>query len=76
MFVNIQYHFIIILLEACFDVRESPKLWKRLAVQQEQMEGTPDVEWFSTHPSHSNRASNLDSLLPEASSALFQTAIG
>ncbi|KXJ14754.1 Metalloendopeptidase OMA1, mitochondrial [Exaiptasia diaphana] len=54
--------------KACFDVRESPKLWERLAVK-ENMEGTPDAEWLSTHPSHTSRASNLDSLLPEVSSA-------
>ncbi|KAK3754642.1 hypothetical protein QZH41_014927 [Actinostola sp. cb2023] len=52
--------------KACFDVRESPKVWKRLAVK-EQNEGVPNAEWLSTHPSHANRASNLDSLLPEAS---------
>lgn len=50
--------------QACFDVRQSPKVWKRLAAQQ-QLEGNPDVEWLSTHPSHATRANNLESLLPE-----------
>jgi len=54
------------MFQACFDVRESPKVWKRLA-QQEQLAGDENVEWLSTHPSHTSRALKLDSLLPEVS---------
>lgn len=61
--ININY------FQACFDVRESPKVWKRLAMQEE-IEREPDAEWLSTHPSHTSRASKLDSLLPEASHAV------
>ncbi|XP_032232169.2 metalloendopeptidase OMA1, mitochondrial isoform X1 [Nematostella vectensis] len=53
--------------KACFDVRESPKVWSRIGAMEEhtkQQSALP--EWLSTHPSHANRANKLQALLPEA----------
>lgn len=52
--------------KACFDVRESPRFWWRLAAAQDQMAQPEALKWLSTHPSHSDRAQKLETLLPKA----------
>ena len=47
---------------ACFDVRYMPKFWERM--HKTDAGQTPD--WLSTHPSHENRVSWLNDLLPTA----------
>lgn len=52
--------------QACFDVREGPRVWQRFgALEKEQEESS--VEWLSTHPSHENRERNLEDIVPEVS---------
>ena len=48
-----------------FDVRESPRFWWRLATAQDQMAKPEALKWLSTHPSHSDRAQKLETLLPK-----------
>lgn len=51
--------------KACFDVRESPMLWRRLALSRNTNE-TELPTWLSTHPTHDARAEKLEGLLPKA----------
>lgn len=56
-----------LIARACFDVRESSSLWKRLAFLEEISTGEePPLEWISTHPASETRAALLDELIPEA----------
>ncbi|CAI5777068.1 metalloendopeptidase OMA1, mitochondrial [Podarcis lilfordi] len=51
--------------KACMDVRASSVFWQKMELA-ETLTGQPRVpEWFSTHPSHENRAEHLDRLIPE-----------
>lgn len=52
--------------KACFNVRESPRFWRRLAITQKEMDKPELIKWLSTHPTHSDRADNLEALLPQA----------
>ncbi|PFX30818.1 metalloendopeptidase OMA1, mitochondrial-like [Stylophora pistillata] len=52
--------------KACFDVRESPRFWRRLANTQNEMDEPELLKWLSTHPKHRDRADNLEALLPQA----------
>lgn len=52
--------------KACFDVRESPRFWRQVAVTQNQTDQPELLKWLSTHPTHSDRADNLEALLPQA----------
>jgi metalloendopeptidase OMA1, mitochondrial len=47
---------------ACFDPREAPKLWERMAAQG----GARPPEFSSTHPSNATRIENLNAWMPEA----------
>ncbi|XP_077963918.1 metalloendopeptidase OMA1, mitochondrial isoform X1 [Gasterosteus aculeatus] len=52
--------------KACADVRAGPVFWQQMEIR-EQLTGESSVpEWLSTHPSHKNRFTQLDSLLPQA----------
>ena len=51
--------------QACFDVREGPRFWKRMAVTQNQTNQPELLKWLSTHPTHGDRAENLEALLPQ-----------
>ncbi|MGH0127169.1 UNVERIFIED_CONTAM: hypothetical protein FKN15_071578 [Acipenser sinensis] len=52
--------------KACADVRAGPVFWQQMMVT-ETLTGEPRVpEWLSTHPSHENRAEQLDRLIPQA----------
>lgn len=52
--------------KACFDVRESPKFWRRLAMSQNNSGPSELLKWLSTHPSHGDRAEKLELVLPKA----------
>ena len=53
---------LIFLARACFDPREAPRLWERMA---ENSQGQPR-EFMSTHPSHDTRIRQLNDWMPEA----------
>jgi predicted Zn-dependent protease len=48
--------------KGCFDPREAPKLWERMA---RASRGSPS-EFMSTHPSHETRISQFHEWMPEA----------
>ncbi|XP_036971545.1 metalloendopeptidase OMA1, mitochondrial [Acanthopagrus latus] len=52
--------------KACADVRAGPVFWQQMEIR-DQLTGEPTVpEWLSTHPSHRNRFTQLDRLVPQA----------
>lgn len=52
--------------KACADVRAGPVFWQQMEIR-DQLTGEPDFpEWLSTHPSHRNRFTQLDRLVPQA----------
>ena len=53
---------LIYLARACYDPREAPKIWERMA---EKSKGQPQ-EFMSTHPSHKTRIQLLNEWMPEA----------
>lgn len=56
------YMGLIYLARACFDPREAPKIWERMA---EHSKGQPS-EFMSTHPSHETRIRLLNEWMSEA----------
>ena len=53
--------------KACFDVREAPAFWGKMALIVENQIGEVEIpEFLSTHPSHSSREKHLLDLLPKA----------
>ncbi|KAM9358023.1 metalloendopeptidase OMA1, mitochondrial [Symphorus nematophorus] len=52
--------------KACADVRAGPVFWQQMEMR-DQLSGEPTLpEWLSTHPSHRNRFTQLDRLIPQA----------
>uniref|UniRef100_A0A8C9NYL4 Metalloendopeptidase OMA1, mitochondrial n=1 Tax=Spermophilus dauricus TaxID=99837 RepID=A0A8C9NYL4_SPEDA len=52
--------------KACVDVRASSVFWQQMEFA-DSLQGHPKLpEWLSTHPSHENRAEQLDRLIPQA----------
>lgn len=52
--------------KACADVRAGPVFWQQMEIR-DQLSGAPTLpEWLSTHPSHRNRFTQLDRLVPQA----------
>ncbi|XP_070688975.1 metalloendopeptidase OMA1, mitochondrial isoform X2 [Pempheris klunzingeri] len=52
--------------KACADVRAGPVFWQQMEIR-DQLKGEPTLpEWLSTHPSHRNRFTQLDRLIPQA----------
>nr|XP_043899118.1 metalloendopeptidase OMA1, mitochondrial isoform X1 [Solea senegalensis] len=52
--------------KACADVRAGPVFWQQMEIR-DQLTGQPSLpEWLSTHPSHRNRFTQMDILIPEA----------
>ncbi|XP_069006687.1 metalloendopeptidase OMA1, mitochondrial isoform X1 [Embiotoca jacksoni] len=52
--------------KACADVRAGPVFWQQMEIR-DQLTGEPTFpEWLSTHPSHRNRFTQLDRLIPQA----------
>ncbi|MCK9489651.1 MAG: M48 family metallopeptidase [Xanthomonadales bacterium] len=54
---------LMIAARACFDPREAPKLWQRMAAAAG---GSQSSEFMSTHPSHDTRINRLNDLMPQA----------
>ncbi|XP_028818519.1 metalloendopeptidase OMA1, mitochondrial isoform X1 [Denticeps clupeoides] len=52
--------------KACADVRAAPVFWQQLELVEELHGEPPLPEWRSSHPSHQNRAKQLDRLVPQA----------
>lgn len=51
--------------QACADVRAGPVFWQQMEIR-DQLSGEPSLpEWLSTHPSHRNRITHLDRLIPQ-----------
>uniref|UniRef100_UPI0037E8DFE2 metalloendopeptidase OMA1, mitochondrial n=1 Tax=Semicossyphus pulcher TaxID=241346 RepID=UPI0037E8DFE2 len=52
--------------KACADVRAGPVFWQQMEIR-DQLTGEPALpEWLSTHPSHRNRFTQMDRLIPQA----------
>ena len=51
--------------QACFDVRESPKLWRQLSLAKNNNDEAESPTWLSSHPTHKDRAEKLEGLLPK-----------
>ncbi|XP_072294186.1 metalloendopeptidase OMA1, mitochondrial [Eucyclogobius newberryi] len=52
--------------KACADVRAGPVFWQQMEMR-DRLQGEPELpEWLSTHPSHKNRYTQLDRLIPQA----------
>ena len=56
------YMGLIYLARACYDPREAPKIWERMA---KNSKGQPQ-EFMSTHPSHETRIKQLNEWMPHA----------
>ncbi|XP_070602111.1 metalloendopeptidase OMA1, mitochondrial [Erythrolamprus reginae] len=52
--------------KACMDVRASSVFWQQMELATILQKEPQLPEWLSTHPSHENRAEQLDRLIPEA----------
>uniref|UniRef100_A0A8C2XRQ1 Metalloendopeptidase OMA1, mitochondrial n=1 Tax=Cyclopterus lumpus TaxID=8103 RepID=A0A8C2XRQ1_CYCLU len=51
--------------KACADVRAGPVFWQQMEIR-DQLTGDPTFpEWLSTHPSHKNRFTQLDRVMPQ-----------
>lgn len=55
---------LILMAKACFNPREAPEFWKRMA--ESQRTTNKPIEFMSTHPSDETRISNLNSWMPNA----------
>ncbi|XP_026680657.1 metalloendopeptidase OMA1, mitochondrial-like [Diaphorina citri] len=56
-----------LMARACYDVRVAPLFWQKMALKETQDQVGPKMEeYLSTHPSHENRANNLESKMKEA----------
>ncbi|KAI5741041.1 hypothetical protein M8J76_009809 [Diaphorina citri] len=56
-----------LMARACYDVRVAPFFWQKMALKETQDQVGPKMEeYLSTHPSHENRANNLESKMKEA----------
>jgi predicted Zn-dependent protease len=51
-----------LLVRACFDPREAPKLWERMA----ELGGERQPDMLSTHPNPAARAQVFDEVMPQA----------
>lgn len=52
--------------KACADVRAGPVFWQQMEMR-DRLQGEPELpEWLSTHPSHKNRYTQMDRLIPQA----------
>lgn len=52
--------------KACADVRAGPVFWQQMEMR-DRLQGGPELpEWLSTHPSHKNRYTQMDRLIPQA----------
>jgi predicted Zn-dependent protease len=58
---------------ACFDPREAPRLWERMA---QASGGAAPAEFMSTHPGHETRIQNLNQWMPEALRARAESCGG
>lgn len=52
--------------KACADVRAGPVFWQQMEMR-DRLHGELELpEWLSTHPSHKNRYTQMDRLIPQA----------
>ncbi|XP_029001691.1 metalloendopeptidase OMA1, mitochondrial isoform X2 [Betta splendens] len=52
--------------KACADVRAAPVFWQQMELADNLNGKATLPEWLSTHPSHKNRFTQLDRLIPQA----------
>uniref|UniRef100_A0A3Q1GM21 Metalloendopeptidase OMA1, mitochondrial n=1 Tax=Acanthochromis polyacanthus TaxID=80966 RepID=A0A3Q1GM21_9TELE len=52
--------------KACADVRAAPVFWQQMEIRDQLTGELTFPEWLSTHPSHRNRFTQLDRLVPQA----------
>ncbi|MCV6639063.1 M48 family metallopeptidase [Candidatus Albibeggiatoa sp. nov. NOAA] len=55
---------LLLMSRACFDPKEAPKFWQRMA--KAAGDGKQPAEFMSTHPSHNTRIKQLQQWIPEA----------
>lgn len=52
--------------KACADVRAGPVFWQQMEMR-DRLQGELELpEWLSTHPSHKNRYTQMDRVIPQA----------
>lgn len=51
--------------QACADVRAGPVFWQQMEIRDQLTGESSFPEWLSTHPSHRNRFTQLDRLIPQ-----------
>ena len=52
----IKGYFFIVVLQACYDVREAPAIWQVMEmIAEDPLENDKDWEFLSTHPVHQTR---------------------
>lgn len=52
--------------KACADVRAGPVFWQQMEMR-DRLQGELELpEWLSTHPSHKNRYTQMDRIIPQA----------
>lgn len=57
---------LLMMAKACYDVRVAPVFWHKMKFIETEQGGPKVSEFLSTHPSHENRANNLESKIKEA----------
>eukprot|EP00088_Acartia_fossae_P044543 TRINITY_DN4733_c1_g1_i11.p1 TRINITY_DN4733_c1_g1~~TRINITY_DN4733_c1_g1_i11.p1 ORF type:complete len:368 (-),score=66.44 TRINITY_DN4733_c1_g1_i11:388-1491(-) len=55
---------LVLAAKACFDIREAPKFWGRMAQEEEAF--SEELEFLSTHPASQNRQDNLQEKMASA----------
>lgn len=56
---------LLMMAEACYDPRQAPNLWKRMAENEKKRGGAPP-QFLSTHPSSGTRGQTMEKWMPEA----------
>lgn len=56
---------LLMMAEACYDPRQAPNLWKRMAENEKKRGGAPP-QFLSTHPSSGTRGQAMEKWMPEA----------
>ncbi|CAI4034840.1 hypothetical protein SMKI_11G2920 [Saccharomyces mikatae IFO 1815] len=69
---------LMIMSRACFQPRESIKVWERMANFEKQLNGgeVVNMEFLSTHPASTRRIENMAKWLPQASEIYEQSDCG
>ena len=61
----------LLLLQACYDVREAVALWQVTQAKVKYSDGGEIPEFLSTHPANESRVQKLREYLPQVRGGLF-----